>query len=138
MYRSLVRSKLDYGCIIYDSTATTTLNTLNHIATEGLRIISGCFKSFPVVSLYVLVDEMPLQMRRNLLSARYYGEMRSQVNNTAFNYAIPTTYSNLFRNKHLTPPFSIRVRQIVDDMNFNNMYIKPNFLHRSHCRNTPK
>ena len=38
LYRALVRSKLDYGCIVYGSASKSVLRTLDAIHHAGLRI----------------------------------------------------------------------------------------------------
>ena len=57
LYRSLVRSKLDYGCIIYGSARKLYLQMLDPIHNQGLRLALGAFRTFPVASFYVEADE---------------------------------------------------------------------------------
>ena len=59
LYRSLVRSKLDYGCVVYRNACDTDLKTLDVIHNQGLRLCLGAFKSSPVESLYVEAHELP-------------------------------------------------------------------------------
>ena len=51
IYRTLIRSKIDYGSIVYDSAALQDLKALETTANEAMRIASGCFKSTPIPSL---------------------------------------------------------------------------------------
>ena len=51
LYRSLVRSKLDYGCIIYGSARKSYLQMLDPIHNQGLRLALGAFTTSPVASL---------------------------------------------------------------------------------------
>ena len=54
LHRSLVRSKLDYGCIVvYGSAAKTSLAKLDPVHNQGLRLSLWAFRSSPVESLYV-------------------------------------------------------------------------------------
>ena len=53
LYRSLVRSKLDYGCLVYGSASKTALAKLDPVHNQGLRLSLGAFRSSPVESLYV-------------------------------------------------------------------------------------
>ena len=48
LYRSLVRSKLDYGCIVYGSASKTALAKLDPVHNQGLRLSLGEFRSPPV------------------------------------------------------------------------------------------
>ena len=53
LYRSLVRSKLDYGCIVYGSARKSYLQMLDPIHNQGLRLCLGEFRTSPVERLYV-------------------------------------------------------------------------------------
>ena len=64
LYRSLVRSKLDYGCIIYGSARKSYLQMLDPIHNQGLRLALG---TSPVASPYVEADEPSLYSRREKL-----------------------------------------------------------------------
>ena len=45
LYRSLVRSKLDYGCIVYGSASKVALAKLDPVHNQGLRLSLGAFRS---------------------------------------------------------------------------------------------
>ena len=64
LYRSLIRSKLDYGYIVYGSARPSYLKMLNNIHHQGLRSALGALRSSPVESLYVEAGELPLKERR--------------------------------------------------------------------------
>ena len=51
LYLSLVRSKLDYGCIIYGSARKSYLQMLDPVHNQGLRLALGAFRTSPVASL---------------------------------------------------------------------------------------
>ena len=56
LYRALVRSKLDYGCIVYGSESKSVLRTLEAFH-AGLHICLGAFCNSPVQSLFVKAGE---------------------------------------------------------------------------------
>ena len=60
MYRSLIRSKLDYRALVYGSASESSLKELKAIKYEAMRIATGSFKSSPIASLQVLTNERPL------------------------------------------------------------------------------
>ena len=68
LYRSLVRSKLDYGCIVYGSASKTALAKLDPVHNQGLCLSLGAFRSSPVENLYVESHEPPLEIRRDKLA----------------------------------------------------------------------
>ena len=71
LYRSLVRSKLDYGSIVYGSARKSYLKCLDTIYHQGLRLALGAFRTSPVESLYAESNEPSLYTRREKLSLQY-------------------------------------------------------------------
>ena len=53
LYRALIRSKLDYGCIVYGSARPSYIKRLDTVHNQGLRLCLGAFRTSPVQSLYV-------------------------------------------------------------------------------------
>ena len=117
IFRSITRSILVYGAIVYSSASDTNLKSLETIETEALRIASGAFKTTPINSLYILCNEMPPDVRRNNLSLVYYYKIRSQLNNPAFQQVVPIRFRLLCRNKHMTPHFPIRIQILIEKLN---------------------
>ena len=68
---SLVRSKLDYGCIVYGSAYRSILKQLDPIHYQGLRIALGAFRTSPAQSLYIEAHEPSLTTRRLKLFLNY-------------------------------------------------------------------
>ena len=50
-YRSLIRSKLDYGSIVYGSARPSYISSLDTVHHQGLRLALGAFRTSPVQSL---------------------------------------------------------------------------------------
>lgn len=71
VYRAVVRSKIDYGCIVYQTASQVILNKINPIHNMAIRLCTGAFRSSPTVSLYVESGEQPLHLRRQQLSLQY-------------------------------------------------------------------
>ena len=83
LYRVIVRSKLDYGCIVYGTASNANLRQLDSIHNSGLRLALGAFCTSPVSSLYTETNEAPLEERRLKLSMHYYLKTRACINNPA-------------------------------------------------------
>ena len=68
-YRSLIRSKLDYGCIVYGSACRSYVKLLDTVDHQGLRLSLGAFRTCPVESLYAEaktdVSNLVCSMQRN-------------------------------------------------------------------------
>ena len=77
LYRTLVRYKLDYGCIMYGSASGSVLTTLDAIHHVGLRICLVAFCASPVQSLYVKAGETFLSLRRLRLARNYVLKLHS-------------------------------------------------------------
>ena len=60
LYRALIRSKLDYGCIVYGSARPSYIKRLDNVHNQGLRLCLEAFPTSPVQSLYVEANEPPL------------------------------------------------------------------------------
>ncbi|XP_035984330.1 uncharacterized protein LOC118557933 [Fundulus heteroclitus] len=78
IYTGLIRSVLDYGCIVYNSAADTNLHKLNIIQHQALRICTGAFKTSSTAALQVEMGEMPLKVRRDQLSLNYWSNLQGQ------------------------------------------------------------
>ena len=68
LYRTIVRSKLDYGCIVYGSARPSYLKILDTIHHQGIRLAEGAFRTSPADSLLVEANEPSLKDRREKLS----------------------------------------------------------------------
>ena len=99
IYRSHIRSKLDYGCIVYGSARRSYLAVLDPIANQGLRLCSGAFRTSPIESLQVETGEPSLETRRLKLSLQYYMKMKANPENPAYSCVVNPEYKRLFNNK---------------------------------------
>ena len=83
LYRSFVRSKLEYGCIIYGSARSSYIKALDATHHQGLCL--GAFRTSPVDSLYVEANEPPLDLRRLKLTLQYIVKLKANIDNPAYN-----------------------------------------------------
>ncbi|GFQ96972.1 putative RNA-directed DNA polymerase from transposon BS [Trichonephila clavata] len=65
-HRALIRSKLDYGSVVYSSACKSLLKILDPVHHQGLRLCLGAFRTSPVESLYAEAYEPPLDLRRKI------------------------------------------------------------------------
>ena len=49
LYRSLIRSKLDYGCVLYGFACGSYLQMLDPIQNHALRLCLGAFHTSPIL-----------------------------------------------------------------------------------------
>ena len=117
IYRSHIRSKLDYGCIVYGSAKRSYLAVLDPIANQGLRLCPGAFQTSPIESLHVETGEPSLETRRLKLSLQYYMQMKANPENPAYSCVVNPEYKRLFNNKPGTiPPLGMRLQPHLEDM----------------------
>ena len=118
LYRSLMRSKLDYGCIVYGSARKSYLQMLDPIHNQGLRLCLGAFRTSPVESLYVDAHEPSLGARRVKLSLQYATKIKSLPNHPAYNAVFDYTYMQLFDARpSAIPTFGLRIKQFLTASN---------------------
>ena len=116
LYRALVRSKLDYGCIVYGSARESYLKKLDPIQNNALRLCLGAFRSTPIESLYVEADESPLEYRRNKLALQYGIELKANRDIPSYEYVFPTNYTyKTCQRKSANPSFRVRLQSLLDE-----------------------
>lgn len=77
IYRTLIRSKIDYGCMIYATAKNSILKLLDPVHNTAVRIATGAFKSSPVLSVLNEAGEPSLEERRQKLFLSYVIKLSS-------------------------------------------------------------
>ena len=97
LYRSHVRSKVDYGCVVYGSARKSVLESLDCVQNAALSTCLGTFRTSPVSSLHVEAGELPLELRSQQLSLQYMiSKLRSNPSNPTFSHVFGTAFNRLF------------------------------------------
>jgi len=110
LYRSLIRSKLDYGCVVYGSARRSYIKMLDPIQNHALRLCLGAFRTSPSTSLHVEANEPPLHIRRKRLSLQYSVKLCSNSQNPAYSCVFKSKYINKFAQKpNQIAPLGIRL-----------------------------
>jgi len=130
LYRALIRSKIDYGQIVYASASSGVLKQIDSIAGDAMRIASGAFKSSPIESLQVLLNEKPLELRRETATLKYFYKIRSELNSPVYRYITDVSQRRLFENKREPLPMTIRAQLLMEKLSLRKSSIKPNFSYR--------
>ena len=132
LYRTLVRSKLDYGCAVYGSAKHYILKSLDPIHHQGLRIALGAFRTSPVQSLYAEAGEPSLRHRRLKLSMTYFLKLKSLPDNPCHNVINNPPPSELFERTKTIAPFGTRTLPHIEEAN-----IEPNSIDSQYERTPP-
>ena len=115
LYRSVIRSKLDYACFIYDSAPESSKRTLDTIHHSSLRVVTGAFRTSPTSSLLAEAHEQPLSLRRQMLGARYALKLRQFPDHPTYPYVFSRSLLSLFRDSaRKYTPFCSRILDLVE------------------------
>ena len=114
LYRSLVRSQLDYGCIVCGSASKTALAKLDPVHNQGLRLSLGAFRSSPVESLYVEAPEPPLEIRSEKWTLQYILKLKANPGNPAYDIVFNPRYQIPYADKEsATDSFGIHCKKLL-------------------------
>ena len=97
--RSLIRSKLDYGCVVYGSARRSYLRTLDPIQNHALLLCLGAFRTSPATSLCVAANEPPLELRRTRLCLQCVLKLSSKQQNRTHNVVFNKKFKSFFEHK---------------------------------------
>ena len=118
IYRSTIRSKLDYGCVVYGCARKSYTQMLDPIQNQALHLCLGAFRTSPVESLQIETNEVPLSLRRDKLALQYAVRLRSNARNPTTSCMLNVDVANLFNGRpKLIQPFSLRVKHLLDRAN---------------------
>jgi len=117
LYRALVRSKLDYACVIYSSARQSYLKKLIPIQNQALRLCLGAFRTSPMQSLYVEANEPPLHLRWEKLSLQYALRLKSNPDNPAYDKTFRSRYQHFYTSKpNAIRSFAFRVKDAFSEV----------------------
>ena len=129
LYRSLIRSKLDYGSIVYGSARKSYLMMLDTVHHQGLRLALGAFRTSPVESLYVEAEEPSLYLHREKLALQYAIRLAANPSNPTFKVTFASHISqdliDLYDNKpNAIRSFGLRIAPLLTSANINKEQIE--------------
>lgn len=81
LYIAIIRSRLDYGSFLYDTSVKSHLQKLDIVQNQAMRVIGGFIKSTPI---HVMESELclhPLYLRRYYLAGKFWLKAKSFTNN---------------------------------------------------------
>ena len=135
LYRSLIRSKLDYACIVYNRACASHKRILDTVHHTALRVVTGALRASAISSILADAHEPPLSRRRYLLSMRYACKLRQFPNHPTYAYVFSRHVLAVFESNATMRivPFCVRVRSLLQEAN-----IAPRDIARaSHTRLPP-
>ena len=128
MYRSLIRFKLDYGCIVYGSARGSYLLMLDPVQNHALRLCLGAYRT-SASSLCVEANEPPLYFRRKKLSLQYCLKLNCNYNNAAYASVFNSKFHSVFERKPTQlPPLAIPVSGDLQAVGFKKSDVITSFI----------
>lgn len=114
VYRSLIRSKIDYGSVAYASASKSVLKLLNPIHSTALRLATGALRTSPVASLERETNEPPLWIRRQHLIAKYAAKIAEDPSKSVYSCVFNGKYETLYSAAPRLPvPLSQKIRDVL-------------------------
>ena len=115
LYRSIIRSKLDYGSFIYSSASVSTLKLLDPVHNAAIRLCTGAYRSSPALSLFCESGEYPLDMRRSQLLMQYHSRSLQAPSTIAFSYV----QQGIILNPNTRSTTASRIMDTCEKLNLN-------------------
>lgn len=70
VYRALIRSRIDYGQVVYGNINNTMSNKLQSLANAAIRLVQGSTKSTPINSILTIAAEPRVVVRRRFMTRK--------------------------------------------------------------------
>lgn len=114
LYKSLIRSKIEYCSFIFASACNTSWKKIESIQNTAIRVILGAFKSSPTHCLQVESALPPLYIRSQRSADRYMLKLI-----TIRNHPLLTTLFLLHRHANIPTPYfrSHKIPLLVNSIN---------------------
>lgn len=121
VYKSIVRSRLEYGCVAFQSAKPHIIQKLQLVQNLSIRISMGAYRTSPVISIHSLSGIQPLNNRRNQFNIIAAIKIINNQNHP-LNYLLTSEHplQNKYNNRKIvSKPFSIRAKELMSTYNVN-------------------
>lgn len=144
IYRSYIRSVLDYGSIFYGQASRTILKKVDIVHNKCLRLSLGLLRSTPIDVIYAECCEKPLEMRRRILSEKFIlrqYEKGTKLYDIIHNISILTLTEQYWTQKKSPPVVDAylntkEITKIINKTEINPVLKLTNFLQSKHTIRT--
>ena len=117
IYKGLIKSKLNYGSIIYNTASDYLLNKLQKLSNRALRIVTGCPKWSRATPLIIECAEIPLNLEREINMLKYWARSIRLNDQLPINKHIGDNLNLICRiqrnKKHIKLPYANKVHQLT-------------------------
>ncbi|XP_046563233.1 uncharacterized protein LOC124272130 [Haliotis rubra] len=113
LYKTLIRSKIDYGCEAYHSASKTVLNRLETIQYRALKLVTGAAAHTSHQALLVETGELPLELRREKMTLNYWSRCSNPLVTRLWKEELyPACMKAWLQKRPDTTPGGVRVLQL--------------------------
>lgn len=131
LHRSLILSKLEYGCEVYSSATAARLRILDSVHHAGLRLATGVFRTSPIPSLLVDAGFLPLDLRRQAALLRCWYRIHRLPESVPCVVISHDYHSQQYVNRPSFPkPFGFRVASAMEQFPIPHISVCPHRLPR--------
>ena len=116
IYRSLIRSLIDYACEAYDSASKSAKRVLDSVQYQALKICSLSKQGTSLKTLLVEFGEMPLEIRREMLTIRLRKRVESMPNHPMKSGLTPCWQFDLCKISNSREPFGLRSQNLPGEL----------------------
>jgi len=118
IYRALVRSVLEYGMEAFFFSSKSSLDKLNKIQYEALRLGTGAMRSTPTICLLQASGEIPLHVKHKFLCLKYKAHLLTFNNYPALSL-IADSWHELYLDTLNFQSFNMATKNTVSPDTFN-------------------
>ncbi len=120
LYGSLIRSKIDYGAVLYDSAKKLELQKLNTVQNSAIRLITGVMYTSPIPSMHVESNVLPLNLRRITLCLKYFTNLTYRQQLPTYRGTCIPKYEDIYARQTNKPkPVGIRCIFYSESLHYN-------------------
>lgn len=101
LYKTLIRSKIEYGAMIYNSASENNLKRLDPIHNQCMRYATGAFCTTPIHALNIETNEPPPAVRRKIQMFNYSSKVLSIPEHLCYNVLKFPKFLSLLETKNL-------------------------------------
>ena len=118
IYRTLIRSIIDYGSIAYDNMCRTNKMKIDSIQYKALKICTGALQGTPLEALQNECGEQPLQLRRKMLQMKYTTKIKSEQEHPA-NEVLQKNWQLYYGKFNIgQEPLALKMKPFIDSINW--------------------
>src|SRR6266576_3047384 len=109
-----LRSKIDYGAIVYDSAQDSLTKILNPVQNQALRICIGAFRTSPIISIQAESNTISLKDRCIQLLLQYYSKLSTKFTHPTYYRTFHPPLLTLYSSKLL--PLGPKCQQYLEEL----------------------